>query len=154
VYFIERAMLVVFLILGIVPLSFASDTTKSVSESRLQSIAGNDAENCGHVHFGTDSKKADRCVRKSFAKKRGFYVRYDQRGRDSVVEHGLAGNRNGEVYFLFFDSLGYGLDTPKSDEQFLDDNHSVVKACPKPIHFRRDKTANSSGLTCLSRDSR
>jgi hypothetical protein len=59
VYFIECAMLVVFLILGIVPLSFASDTTKSVSESRLQNIAGNDAENCGHVHFGTDSKKAD-----------------------------------------------------------------------------------------------
>jgi hypothetical protein len=71
---------------------------------------------------------------------------------DSDAENGLAGNGNGDVYGVFFDSLGFTPGGLLNDaEQLLDNHHSVVNACPKPIHFRRVTLPNSSGLTCLSR---
>jgi hypothetical protein len=63
-------------------------------DHRLQILAGKDAAKCGHIPFGKETKEAYKCVRKSFAKRKPFYVKYDQRGMDSDVEHGLAGSRS------------------------------------------------------------
>jgi hypothetical protein len=120
-----------------------------VLDRRLRSIAGNSANNCGTVTVHQSPKKANQCVRRAFAAKKAFYVSYHLPSRDSFSAVGLAENGSSNLYLVEFDTIRFTPSAIKDDRQLLDDGHSIVTPCPKPVKLR---TPNSlgRGLTCLS----
>lgn len=79
---------------------------------------------------------------------RAFYVRYDLPSTDSYAGAGLAANSEGDVFVVEFDTAGFLPRAQKADEQLLDEGHSIVKMCLKPIRFRVPFSLGK-GLTCL-----
>ena len=116
-------------------------------DRRLQSVAGDSARNCGTVTLEESAKKANQCVRRAFSAKKAFYVRYDLASSDSVSGAGLAGNGI-DVYLVEFDTVRFTPGMTRGSEQLLDEGHSLVTPCPKPIRFRTP-FALGRGLTCL-----
>lgn len=117
-------------------------------DRRLQSIAGDNARNCGTVTLEGSAKKANQCVRRAYSAKKAFYVRYDLASSDSVSGAGLAGNGI-DVYLVVFDTARFTPGMTRGSEQLLDEGQSIVTPCPKPIRFRTPFSFGR-GLTCLS----
>ncbi|MGH9812717.1 MAG: hypothetical protein ACRD4T_06220 [Candidatus Acidiferrales bacterium] len=65
------------------------------------------ATDCGRVPIRGNPEAATRCALDAFAAKRSFRVRYDLQGIDSFPAIGLAGNSDGSVTLLAFDSGGH-----------------------------------------------
>jgi len=144
-----RALILAICLLGVIPLSLAAQNDPLVLlVQRLQTTAGSSARDCGRVAQQDNSKEADRCVRKAVSSGKAFYVRYDLPSTDSYAGAGLAGNRDGDVFVVVFDTTGFTPGVQKADEQLVDDGHSIVERCPKPIRFRVPFSPGK-GLTCL-----
>jgi hypothetical protein len=143
----QSVTVVVFLELATL-LSFAGDDPLKALDHRLYLIAGEGASNCGIVPVKQSPRDANRCVRKALSAKKAFYVRYDLPSMDSSVGAGLAGNTDGDVFLVEFDTLGFTPGMQKSNEKLLDDGHSIVEECPKPIRLREPGFLGR-GLTCL-----
>jgi hypothetical protein len=77
-------------------------------DATLAAKAGNVATDCGHVPVGGDSSSVDACVGAAFTSGTPFVARYDQQGVDSHVVSGLAGDSQGAVVFLLWDSAPCG----------------------------------------------
>jgi hypothetical protein len=122
-------------------------------DRRLLSIAGDNAINCGTVTVHESPKKANQCVRKAFSAKKAFYVRYHLPSRDSFSAVGLAGNGSPDVYLVEFDTARFTPGAIKGGGQLLDDGHSIVTPCPKPVRLRTPSSLGR-GLTCLSPNGR
>lgn len=146
---LSRAPILAIFLMGVMPLSLAAqDDPLVVLVQRLQTTAGSSARDCGRVTRQDNSKEADRCVRKAVSSGKAFYVRYDLPSTDSYAGAGLAGNSDGDVFVVEFDTTGFMPRAQKADEQLLDDGHSIVKRCPKPVRFRVPFSPGK-GLTCL-----
>ena len=70
----------------------------------LRELAGDGATDCGHGVLGSDVSSVDACVVASFEKHWALVVQYDRQGIDSKVVLGIAGDVNGRVTFLLWDS--------------------------------------------------
>lgn len=122
-------------------------------DRRLRTIAGDNALNCGAVALDGDRNPEPvlKCARKAIGKKLAFYVRSDSWGIDSFLSDGFAGNGNGDVYYVEFDSLGWaphgaGTEIPAGKVNYGEE-------CPRPVRIRKipwpDK--NYVGFTCKRR---
>jgi hypothetical protein len=72
--------------------------------SQLRSRAGAGAVDCGYAVLNGNPQPVDGCVLDSFAAKVAFVARYDRQGIDSKVVFGIAGDTQGVVTFLLWDS--------------------------------------------------
>jgi len=70
----------------------------------LSAVSGAAATNCGHALRGADASAVDACVVTAFEKGVAFVAQYDRTGTDSTVVFGIAGDSNGRVTFLLWDS--------------------------------------------------
>ncbi len=108
------------------------------SDDRLRGIAvktGKEATECQ----GSDSRPDDvyDCALRAMANRQPFYAKYYRQGVDSFTFIGFAGDADGNVYEVDYDSLGWsGRDLP-GDAQLLDGNHTFVMPCPKPVSLRK-----------------
>jgi hypothetical protein len=90
------------IVLTVVMTGCAESECKLADELRERAGAG--ATNCGHVALGADPSPVDACVVMAFSTGRAFHAQYDLQGQDSKVIRGVAGNSQGEVTFLLWDS--------------------------------------------------
>jgi hypothetical protein len=110
------------------------DPTRRVINERLRAIAargGKEVIDC-HDADGRPDAIAD-CALRALADGRPFYAKYYFQGIDSFGFTGFAGDADGNVYAVDYDSMGWmSLHLPK-EAQLLDGNHTLVMPCPKPI---------------------
>lgn len=74
----------------------------------LLARAGNNAMDCGQVLVGGDASSVDACVVRAFGGQMSFIATYGRQGIDSQVVSGLAGDNQGRVFFLLWDSAPCG----------------------------------------------
>jgi len=114
------------------------DPTRRIVNDRLRSIAvktGKEAIECQ----GSDGRPDNvyDCALRAMADRQPFYAKYYRQGVDSFFFIGFAGDADGNVYEVDYDSLGWsGRDLPR-DAQLLDGNHTFVMPCPKPVSLRK-----------------
>lgn len=115
-------------------------------DDRLSAFAGRGATEvieCRDASGGLDD--ATSCALKAFGQGKAFTTKWYRPGIDSFGFTGFAGDANGNVYELDYDSMGWSrLALPKG-VQLLDDNHTFVMPCPKPIALVRTVAGK---LTC------
>jgi len=135
-------------------ISFKSESCSDVVDSstmerRLKAIAGDLATNCGlHAYGPVAADSANRCIRKSFARREAFYASYYLGGNALwSSEAGIAGDDKGNVFVLSFDDAGARRAGLGENVEILDNGDTVVVQCPKPIRFRDSFSRN---LTCIS----
>jgi hypothetical protein len=115
--------------------------------SKMHSIAGENALDCGHVAPEADPKLSLKCARKAIKKNRTFVVRYDANGIEGPLFTGFAGDGTGNVYWLHVDT--YTCEDPR---RYPDRCPYLVK-CPKPIHllYYLDVKGLPYGYDCVDR---
>ena len=114
-------------------------------DRRLSLLAGFGAINCGRVGIWQDPNRASDCAIRSLADRQPFYVRFVLLGIDSVVAVGLAGDDDGEVFAVEYDSEGWSSEI--SEQSVLSDhNRIIIEPCPRPIALRKSLTGR---LTCF-----
>jgi len=77
-------------------------------EAALGVNAGPGATDCGLVAAGGDASVVDACVRAAFSTETPFVARYALQGIDSSLIQAIAGDAQGRVVFLFWDSAPCG----------------------------------------------
>jgi hypothetical protein len=92
---------------------------------RTLATQGRAAEiDCQESASRADDAKLSDCALKAFANRRPFYVRLESAGVDSWGFWGLAGDANGNVSIVYFDSY-----EPRGKDQ----PRLTVYTCPKPV---------------------
>jgi len=132
--------------------TYCSELLNGVAmDSRLKTISGQGAFDCGRVKYREDAHKADKCVREKLAAKEAFFVRYDaHRSYDADeiddLAIGLATDGQHGLYAVGFDDAGVNTTSLGDKAELFDGAHTVVVLCPIPIKLG---TTFSKGLTCL-----
>jgi hypothetical protein len=120
-------------------------------DKQLVSLSGRrgPALNCGWVEIDQSPDSASDCALSAYAHKSPFYVRYNLQGIDSQVSAGLAGDAEGKVYFVEYDSMGWETDGIAKEAKVTDGNHIYTEPCPSPISLKKTRTGR---LTCAKSD--
>jgi hypothetical protein len=125
----------------------ADDQASSeVLDSRIRTIAGPHADDCGHVRAKESSNKATACALLAFKHHKAFYVRYDESGFDSEVAEAVAGDSRGNVYSVSFDSMGINPAWMPPGVTMPDGYHTKVVPCSQPVRLRKTQEGK---LTCF-----
>jgi len=103
-------------------------------DGAVRARGGPGATDCGHVHVNEDPTTAFDCVDSAIATSHGFYVRWDQLGRDTEQRGYMAGHDGSFSFFHYGGPLGSGC--PELDEA----------PCTGPI----TRSAGGRDLTCPS----
>jgi hypothetical protein len=114
---------------------------------RFRALAGLNAENCGHVKIKESRAKATACARGAVKHHKPFYVIYDEAGIDSIIAGGMAGNSDGKLYSITFDSMGMSDDHLPPGSTMPDGFHTLVIPCSQPVRVRVTRTGQ---LTCFA----
>jgi len=124
------------------------DPARWLVAEKLKSLASSHSEeatDCNRQVGGGGRGKNSECALAAFTEKKPFYVLYYYLGVDSFGFRGIAGDSDGNLNEVDYDSMGWmRIDLPK-DAQLLANNHLFVMPCPKPSALR--KTADET-LTC------
>ena len=128
------------------------DPTNRIMIERLRSLAGRggkQATECRNTAHGARRILKTECALEAFKEKKPFYVRFANQGVDyEVWSNGFAGDADGNVWELDFDSKGLSQSSLPKAAELHDDNRIVVIPCPKPIAL----TLNVLGALTCSRD--
>ena len=116
-------------------------------EKKLRSLSGEGqlALNCNSAELRQERDAWSDCALNAFAQRHPFYVRYGLQGIDSEVAVGLAGDAQGKVYFVAYDSLGWQSEGLPEGAQVTDDKHIYTEPCASPVTLRKTRTGR---LTC------
>ncbi len=104
-------------------------------DAKLRELAGAGAEFCGHVPIDGNSKAANDCVRKTFRKRRPFYVAYDTLyiSPGDFYSAGLARDLRGKMWSVTFSSAE--LPRPVAGSKMRIEGHIAVEPCPRPYRL-------------------
>ena len=95
----------IFSVLAVLSTLACSSTSSDCELApELRQRAGASFSDCGHAALGSNAQPVDQCVVTAFNAKQPFFARYDRMGTDSQVIFGVAGDANGNVTFLTWDS--------------------------------------------------
>jgi hypothetical protein len=117
--------------------------------NRLKKLAGEASTDCGSVGLGKEPQTASACVLKTHADGKPFYVSYAFQGIDTHGAIGFAGDANGNVFALEYDSGGWNTEGLSKNLQLSDGNHITTERCSKPVNLRKAATGR---VTCFLRD--
>lgn len=124
------------------------DPSKRIFAEKLKSLASStsaEAIDCNKSAKSGSRGAISDCGLAAFAKKKPFYVYYFESGVDSSGFRGIAGDADGNLYEVDYDSMRWmRIHLPKG-AQLLDNNHIFVMPCPKPNTLT--KTVSET-LTC------
>lgn len=123
------------------------DPTHRLINQRLKALASKGSSQAIDCRNSPGPEAASECVLTAFAGRKPFYIRYYWQGIDSFGFRGLAGDEDGNVYEVDYDSMGWMNPQPDGGQLF-DDNHTFVVPCPKPVSLAKKKDGS---LTCYVR---
>jgi hypothetical protein len=112
------------------------DPTNRLMSDRLKSLAfsgGRPAKDCGKTTTSRPNEAISNCARAAFGKGKPFYVRYSEPDQVPYFSYGLAGDGQGNLSEVVYDSralLNLGL---SKNAQVFDDNRIRVTRCLSPI---------------------
>jgi hypothetical protein len=120
---------------------------KKITE-RLEALAmkgSSKAIDCNAAGAVRKAEDCSACARRSFADGKAFYFSYYEQGRDSFEFKGIAANEAGDAYEVEYESAWVGeRENLAKTWQLLDDNHTLIMPCPKPVTLYRE----GDWLTC------
>lgn len=122
------------------------DPTRRIINERLRAIAargGREVIDC-HDADGRPGAVAN-CALQALADGRPFYAKYYWQGIDSFGFRGFAGDADGNVYEVDYDSMGWTRLALPKEAQVLDGNHTFIMPCPKPTSLVKTEAGS---LTC------
>lgn len=130
------------------------DPSHRVLDERLRTLAskgGTQAVDCAKATTLGKTDATAECALSAFANRKPFFVHYYLQYPDSFGYTGIAGDAEGDVYGVQYNSgqmlwgTGDVMGVPPREGQIFDDGHSYVMPCPKPTIL--SKTKNGT-LTC------
>jgi len=114
-----------------------------VLESRLRTLAGNDATNCGRITPGADVKAASDCAMQANTAKRPFYVGYEMPGGEmGLITFAFAGDNTGKVHRVEYSPKGW--QGQMTGGELTDNNQAFTADCTAPLRL-----AQSGRVTCI-----
>lgn len=122
------------------------DPTRRIINERLRAIAargGREVIDC-HDADGRPGAVAN-CALRALADGKPFYAKYYRQGIDSFGFTGFAGDADGNVYEVDYDSIGWTRLTLPKEAQVPDGNRTFVMPCPKPTSLVKTEVGS---LTC------
>jgi hypothetical protein len=112
------------------------DPTHRLITNKLRDFAAHGAGQVTNCRESTTDSKTDElseCGNRAFAERKPFYVRYYRTIEGGSRSYGLAGDADGNVVEVAYDSKGWlKIGLPKR-AQLFDENRLVVIHCPKPV---------------------
>lgn len=128
----------------------APDTSHSVLTERLKAISsarGGQPTDC--VASSAESGSVDDCVVKLFRRHKPFFYGYEgkPRLRNFIVGTGLAGDAAGNVFSVLYDSRGFPPVPLNRHMEVMDDLHTRVVGCIKPVSL--EATAGAAPVCVL-----
>jgi hypothetical protein len=117
------------------------DPSHRIIDEKLRALASTGAKQairCQTAETSTSDGAVPECALKAFASQQPFYVRFYLQGIDSFGYRGLAGDENGNVYEVGYDSAGWVKQQPIRG-QLLDTNDPVVLPCRRPVSLVKYK---------------
>jgi len=127
---------------------FGRDPSRKKITERLETLAmkgSSKAIDCNAAGAARKAEDSSACARRSFADGKAFYFNYYQQGRDSFEFNGIAANEAGDAYEVEYESAWVGgRENLAKGWQLLDNSHTLIIPCPKPVTFYRE----GDWLTC------
>lgn len=121
--------------------------------NKLQSLASTghvDATDCGKTAMNKPEARVSRCVQSAFDNRRPFYVRYSYDGGILYISYGLAGDENGNVFEVVYNTRGLLNFNLGKNEQVFDDNQLRVTECIKPVTLGRTEEGMIACVTPIN----
>lgn len=118
---------------------------------QLATRGNNQVIDCNRIPNNGLNSEVSKCGLKAFTAQQPFYVRYFQAGFDSSLWHALAGDADGNVTEVNYDSMGWANSRMPKEFQLLDDGHIIVMPCPKPATLLESDGGTPEGfeLSCF-----
>lgn len=120
-------------------------SNRLVDEWLRRRIGGAGGVNCRRTAKPEDPGALSDCAIAAFARRESFFVRFYQHGIDSHCWQGFAGDGEGNVWELDYDSLEWKLAAAPEEVELLDHNRIIVMPCPKPTVLKK---MENDKLTC------
>jgi hypothetical protein len=125
--------------------SHASDR---VFAERLKAIGGAQGVDCGTTSSSKPDDSVAACGLKASQEGKPFFLGYYTRDGEVVdFAYGLAGDSSGSIFAVRYEPQAFPSVAPNRHTQLLDDNHTRVIECIKPVTL--DKT-NRGLLACIT----
>lgn len=99
----------------------------------LSSRHGGSLTDCGRTPTRNPDPLVSECGQAAFQNRKPFYVQYYSTLAVFSFAYGLAGDANGNVSSVVYDSMGFPSVAPTRHTQVLDQNHTRVTACIEPV---------------------
>jgi hypothetical protein len=116
------------------PESLASDASDRVFSERLKTIGGGHATDCGTTSSAKPEDSVAACGLKAFQDHKPFFLGYYTRyGAVLGFAYGLAGDASGNVFVVSYQARAFPAVAPTRHTQVMDDNHTRVTGCIKPV---------------------
>lgn len=104
------------------------------------------AIDCTDIPDNGKAAELSKCAMRAFAEHHAFIVRYYRTGIDSVGWHALAGDTNGNVTEVDYDSMGWMARNLPTGFEYIDDNHIIIAPCPLPVALAK---YSDSSVSCV-----
>jgi hypothetical protein len=118
------------------PKALASDAPDRVFTDRLKTISaqkGGHAIDCGITTANHPENSVAVCGQTAFEQHTPFFLGYETLFRDLAFAYGMAGDAKGGVFVMSYQGRGYPPVPLNRHMQLMDDNHTRVMECFKPV---------------------
>src|SRR5712671_5309649 len=105
----------------------AADAPDRVFTERLKALGGVHAADCGATSSARPDISVATCGLKAFQEHKPFFLGYyTHYGKELDFAYGLAGNANGNVFAVSYQTRAFPSVAPTKHTKLLDDNHTRV----------------------------
>lgn len=127
------------------PQSATSQPPDRVFSDRLRAIAGEKATDCGTTSSSKPDDAVAACGLKAFQDNNAFFLGY----YDEILDftYGLAGDSDSNIFAVNYESRRFPSVAPNRHTQLMDDDHSRITECTKPVKLDR---TNRGLLACIT----
>ncbi|MGC2612330.1 MAG: hypothetical protein WA320_19810 [Candidatus Sulfotelmatobacter sp.] len=129
------------------PKSLTPDASDPVFVERLKTIGGEHATDCGTTSSAEPEDSVAACGLKAFRDHKQFFLGYYAHYGVMGFAYGLAGDASGNVFVITYQVRAFPTVAPTRRTQIMDDNHTRVTECIKPVTL--DKTKQGL-LACIT----
>lgn len=133
------------------PVSQPHDSSGRAFTERLKSLSsrgGVTAIDCGATSIKPPDDSVSACGQKAFQDHKPFFAGYYSRDGEVVSSaYGLAQDAADNVFAVTYENRGYVAVVPNSHTQVLDDNHTRVTDCIKPVTLEE---TSQGVLACIT----
>lgn len=131
------------------PTSTQSSTSYRIFRERLKTIGGSQAIDCGATSSAKPADSVAACGQNVFHNHKAFFLAYEI----PLGFYGLAGDASGNVFALGYKGgLAFPAIAPNRHTQLMDDNHTRVTECIKPVILEKIERGLLACVTPVNRE--